>query len=108
MEKIAFRKCSVIIVECLDISAILPHLNSHGLLTEKDRQMLLNRAITDYEKAENLLDILPRKGDGFFEKFIFCLCKTKSGTGHDNIVKDLTTTFKKVKESFAQGDTPST
>jgi len=108
MEKKAFQKCSVTIVDNLDVPVILPYLNSHELLTEKDRQMLLNRALTDFEKAENLLGILPRKDDGFFEKFMLCLCQTKSGTGHDNIVKALTTTLKEVKESFAQGDTSST
>ena len=99
LEKQAFQNCSVIITDHLDISAILPHLNAHGLLADKDLQTLLNQVITNVEKAHYLLDILPRKDSGFFETFIFCLCQSKNGTGHGDIVKALTASFKKVKES---------
>ena len=99
LEKIAFNKCSVKITQNLDIAAVLPHLNSYGLLTEKDLQTLLNKYLTDVEKANYLLDILPRKEHGFFETFIFCLCQSKDGTGHGDIVKALTTTMKEVKET---------
>ena len=94
LEKIAFNKCAVQITQNLDITAVLPYLNSYGLLTEKDRQTLLNKYLTDVEKANYLLDILPRKEHGFFETFIFCLCQSKDGTDHGDIVKALTTTMK--------------
>ena len=99
LEKQAFQKCSVIITDQLDISEILPHLISHGLLTDKDRQTLLNKVLTSVEKTHYLLDVLPRKDSGFFETFIFCLCQSKNGTGHGDIVKALTASFKEVKES---------
>ena len=69
------------LVQNLDVSAILPYLNSKGLLTQKDSQMLLNRSITNVEKAEYLLDALPRKDKGFFKKFRDCLHKTQHATG---------------------------
>ena len=89
LEKNAFRKCSVIIVENLDIPTILPHLNSKGLLTQKDTQMLLNRSITDVEKVQHLLDVLPRKDRGSLKKFKECLHKTQQGTGHGDILRAL-------------------
>ena len=101
LERIAFQKCSVVITENLEISLILPHLNAHGLLNEKDLQTLLNTFTTNVDKANYLLGILPRKDHGFFEKFIFCLCQSKDGTGHGDIVKELTTALKEVKESNA-------
>ena len=87
--KNAFQKCSVIIVNNLDISAILPHLNSNGLLTQKDTQVLLNKSTTAVDKAEYLLEALPRKDCGSFKKFKDCLHKTQHGTGHGDILKAL-------------------
>ena len=98
-ERIAFQKCSVTIANNLDIPTILPHLNSYELLNEQDRQMLIHTHYTNVEKANYLLGILPRKDHGFFEKFLLCLCESKTGTGHGDIVKALTATLKEVKES---------
>lgn len=89
LEKIAFQKCSVIIVDNLDISAILQYLNSSQLLTQKDCQMLLNRSTTDMEKAQYLLEALPRKDSGSLKKFKDCLRRTQHGTGHGDILKAL-------------------
>ena len=51
--------------------------------------MLLNRSITDVEKAQHLLDALPRKDRGSFKKFKECLNKTQQGTGHGDILRAL-------------------
>ena len=51
--------------------------------------MLLNRSITNVEKAEYLLDALPRKDRGSFKKFKECLRKTQHGTGHGDILRAL-------------------
>ena len=93
LEKIAFQKCSVIIVENLDISAILPHLSSYQLLTQKDTQTLLNRSTTAVEKAQYLLEALPRKDRGSFKKFKNCLRRTQCGTGHGDILKALVESY---------------
>ena len=86
-------------MENLDIPIILPHLNSYELLNEKDRQTLLNTFITNVDKANYLLGILPRKDHGFFEKFLLSLCESKTGTGHGDIVKALTAALKEVNEN---------
>ena len=95
LEKKALQGCSVTMTEKLDVSTILPHLNEQGMLNLKDYQTLINKHITEIEKIEYLIYILPRKTD-FFGKLIFCLCKSKYGTGHDDIIQALT----KLKEKF--------
>jgi len=103
LKKSAFKKCSVIIVNNLDISAILPHLNSQELLTDNDYQFLLSRYITDVKKAQYLLDVLPRK-EKFFDKFEYCLRQTRTGTGHGEIAKALSESYKEIKERNSQLD----
>ena len=104
-EKIAFKRCSPIITEKLDVSAILPFLNKRELLTTKDHQFLTNKFITDVEKAEHLICVLP-KIDGFFEKFMFCLCESKQGTGHNDIVKAMTAMLNEVTEGKGSAQEP--
>ena len=104
IEKDAFKKCSVIIVKNLDISEIFPHLNSHGLLTDNDSQVLQNNYITDPKKAQYLLNVLPRKGKGFLDKFLYCLRQTKHGTGHGDIAKELSASYKDARERNARVD----
>lgn len=67
-------------------------MNSRGLLTPNDLQVLLNVSITGVQKAHYLLDALPRK-DGFFEKFKDCLHDTRSGTGHGKILAALSAKY---------------
>ena len=89
LKKKAFQGCSVAISEKLDVSVILPYLNEQGMLTRKDYQTLINRHTSEVEKTEYLIYILPKKTN-FFGKFILCLAKSKSGTGHDDIIQALT------------------
>ena len=105
VEKHAFKKCSVIIVSNLDVSAIFPHLNSHGLLTDKDSQVLQNNYITNVDKAQYLLNVLPRKGKKFFDKFLYCLHQTRRETGHGDIAKALSASYKDIKERNSRVNT---
>lgn len=95
LEKIAFEKCSIIIVQNLDTSEILPCLISQGLLTEKDRQILIHQKLTNTDKALYLLDVLPRKEMGFFDRFKYCLYQTRDGTGHIDIANALSASYMK-------------
>ena len=100
MQKTAFRKCSVIITENLNISAIFPHLHSQELLTEEDCDILLSVHLTDVYKRYYLLNELPTKGEEFFNKFLYCLHRTRYGTGHGDIEKALSTSYKEIQESY--------
>lgn len=105
MKKIAFQKCSVIITENLNINVIIPYLNAQGLLTEEDHEILLSFHFTDTKKIQYVLKELPRKGNGFFDKFSYCLHQTKRGTGHGDIVKALSTTYREIRDSSNRVDT---
>ena len=96
-EKKAFLKCSSIVVDNLSIPAIIPLLMEQELVNENDVEILISQHKTKFEKTMHLMCELPRKGEGFFEKFILCLCKSKTGTGHSFIIKSLTTALKEVK-----------
>ena len=98
MERDVIKRCSVKIVDKLDIESITPHLYSRGLLTEDDLQMLLNRYITQRDKAKHLLVALPKKETGFLNELIYCLHQTRNATGHGELAKALSTTYKELSE----------
>ena len=68
------------------------------LLTNDDRQVLMNYTRTQVEKVQYLLDILPRKSKGWFEQFLECLRQLSDGTGHGDLVKDLETKYQELIE----------
>ena len=98
MEEKVFLGCSPIISEKLDVSAILPYLNEQQMLNRKDYQTLINRFITEVDKIEYLIYILPKKSD-FFGRFMYCLCMSKLGTGHNDIIKALHKLKAKLEEN---------
>ena len=89
VETAAFQACSRIITDKLDVLIILPELNSHHLLTQKDQQFLNNKTHEDYDKIQYLLCCLPRKANGWFKKFLDCLHLTSASTGHGDIADSL-------------------
>lgn len=98
MQRVALEECSVSFVNKVDVTAILPHLIKYHLLTHDDRQILMMGARTQVEKAQYLLDILPRKAKGWFEAFLECLRETADGTGHGDLVEDLEAKFAELNE----------
>ena len=101
MENAAFQACSTIITEKLDVKSIYPELNSCHLLTQKDQQFLINPMHEDYDKIMYLLYWLPRKADGWFDKFIRSLGRTSANTGHGNIADSLLHKLKELENQNA-------
>ena len=89
MDEQVFNKCSVILFHSLDVSTISPYLVKHQLVTESDSEKFDNPYISDVDKIDYLIQILPSKGNCWLEKFIQCLDETSEGTGHCKIVKEL-------------------
>ena len=89
---LTLQACSAEIFQKLHVSAIVPYLMKHNMLTLRDQQVLTNDRTPDQDKIGHILKILPKKGEEFYGKFVFCLCESKEGTGsaHDEIVKVLT------------------
>ena len=102
LERQAFQKCSTKILESLNIAAIQSHLMDQGLLTQREIEIMMNESKTNYDKTMYLISELPRKGDEFFGKFMFCLCNSKTGTGHGNIIKCLTASLNELKTTQSE------
>ena len=96
LQRLALEECSVTFVNKLDVATILPHLIAFHLLTNDDRQILMTYARTQVEKAQYLLDILPRKAKGWFEKFAESLRQSAEGTGHGDLLEELEAKFKEL------------
>ena len=97
VEERLLQECAVIITRKLDISTILSHLLQCGLLTRKDQQFLLNQMRTDDDKVYYLLYNLPRKADGWFDRFLECLRDSQEGTGHKDIADTLEAKLKEAR-----------
>jgi len=99
LERQAFQKCSTKILGSLNIAAIQSHLMDQGLLTQTQVEIMMDLFKTNHEKTIYLISELPKKGDGFFEKFILCLCNSATGTVHSDILKALTVELNDVKRA---------
>ena len=85
----------------LDIKTVFPELNSCHLLTQKDRQFLTNPMHEDYDKVLYLLHCLPRKGNEWFDKFLWSLDQSSSNTGHGDIISSLREKLKELEDQNA-------
>ena len=62
----------VVLSGYLDMS-IVPYLRNQDMLTPDEYHQLTNQFVSDQQKKEQLLILLPRKGKRYFEKFSKCL-----------------------------------
>jgi len=60
--------------------------------------MLTSVAKTQLEKTDYLVYILPRKNNGWFEKFVHCLEQSAEVARHADLVKELTVTLDDMKQ----------
>ena len=87
-QKTVLWKCCPLIIEFLDIDAILPYLMSEELITDDDFDALRNIAKTRNDKILHLIGMLHKK-PVFFEKFLNCLHQSANGTAHAEIARKL-------------------
>ena len=102
MQSVAFQACSRIMTDKLDIKTVFPELNSCHLLTQKDRQFLINPMHEDYDKVLYLLHCLPRKENEWFDKFLWCLDQSSINTGHGDIISSLREKLKELEDQNAE------
>jgi len=83
-------------LELLNLTALIPLLNKHCLLTLNDNYVLLNYLVSPMERANALIyQILPSKGTGAFKKFITCLQEETEHIGHQELARTLTAAAKR-------------
>ena len=107
IEYVALEECAVSFTSKLDPSAIFAHLTAQHLLTEDDKQVLMNTSRTPRENSKYIMHILPRKGDGWFDKLLRCLHESADGTGHGDLLKELEEKRQELRERRNTG-TPET
>ena len=82
-------------LELINLTALIPVLNKHNLLTLDDNYKLLNYSVSPLERANLLLYmIIPSKGPGAFKRFITCLQEETEHIGHQELAKMLTAPLK--------------
>lgn len=101
MEQQALIHCSAILLHSLDIPVILNHLLKDQLVTQDEAERLGDDSdISDVNKVNYLIQILPKKGGDWLNTFIKCLNETTEATGggggHGKIVKELQNALKEL------------
>ena len=69
-------------------------------MTTYDREKLINASITNCEKVQHLLSVLPKKDKGWLTKFLDCLCKSTDGTGHAGLAQKLSLTYEEELKKY--------
>ena len=95
----ALNACHVEIRTHLDPQIILPNLNRANLLTPNENSFLQNPSKTKDEKVDKIKDLLPTKGEGWWDKFIQCLKDTAQlETGHSTLLECLEDALVKLQQ----------
>ena len=76
-------------MERINLTSLLPHLNAQGLLTNAENEELRLREVTEYNRALHLLNMLQKKGEYGFYKFIAALLAASDHLSHDQIAERL-------------------
>ena len=98
LQKKVLQNCSSAIDELLDFTAILPYLYASNLLTDENARMLKNISMSQKEKAQYLVYILPRKAEGWFGRFLDCLQQSAEGTSHADLLRELEVNLDDLKQ----------
>ena len=98
LQKTVLRNCSSSIVELLDFTAIVPYLHASNLLTDENLRMLKNISVSQQDKTQYLVYILPRKAEGWFGRFLDCLRQSTEGTSHGDLIKELEVNLDDLKQ----------
>ena len=94
----ALNTCHVELRDNLDPHIILPNLNRKNLLTRNEDEFLQNPNTTKETKIDKIKELLPSKGEGWWDKFIECLEETTQGTGHSTLIECLQSALLKLQQ----------
>jgi len=89
LQEETLNKCHELLRKKLNVNAIVSLLNEKDLLTPGDRHLLTEEHRSKEAKVDYIIDILPSKGTGWWNKFILSLKESTSGTAHDYLASTL-------------------
>jgi len=95
----ALEACQPVLARKLHSNKLQPLLQQQQLLTDVDSQVLLCDSRTHENKAEYLVNTLPRKQKGWFQSLLCCLEQSTIGTGHDLIYEALISKYEELRKS---------
>ena len=93
----ALNRCHPQLRQCLDPLIIISHLNSTQLLSNIDLEDIQNITKTRTEKIDNIIRVLPTKGKGWWDKFLYCL-KQSSQDPHNELLRVLEKTLQELQQ----------
>ena len=78
------------LVRLINLLELVPYLNRHELLTDREDDILQNSLVPHHDRVLNLLRIIEKKGRDGYEKFLQALKEETSHLGHRQVVNILT------------------
>ena len=78
------------LVRLINLLELVPYLNRHELLTDREDYILQNSLVPHHDRVLNLLQIIEKKGCDGYEKFLQALKEETSHLGHRQVVNILT------------------
>jgi len=94
--------CHEALKKKLDINEILAPMNQKNLLTSEDKHVLSDTSKSTSAKVSYVVEILPRKGEGWWGKFIASLKESTAGTAHEDLASILTNRLTQNMHEFPQ------
>ena len=74
--------CQAIMRDKMNFIELIPRLCEQDLLTKDEKDRLKSLSMSTAERVDHVIDILPRKSSGWWDRFIDSLEKSSSGTAH--------------------------
>ena len=78
------------LIRLINLPELVPYLNRHELLTNRENDILQNSLVPHHDRVLNLLRIIEKKGRDGYEKFLQALKEETSHLGHRQVVNILT------------------
>ena len=95
LQETTLNSCHDIIKKNLDVKEILSPMIQKNMLTADDKHILQETSKSTDTKILHITDILPRKGKGWWDKFIASLRESTTGTAHEYLASTLTNHLKR-------------
>lgn len=77
-------------MELANLTVLLPHLKSYGLLSHEESQYLNNDLHTEQNRLRKLLEYMENKGQEGCKKLLKAIAEEKTHIGHQQLYQRLT------------------
>ena len=85
LQEKALCSCHIKMKEKINLTELIPFLREQDLLTKDEKYCLQSKPWSPAERVDYLIDILPKKSYGWWDRLIDSLEKSSSGTAHHEL-----------------------